>query len=236
MPAIIKLPDSLKLIKAIILDFDGTVINPPKIDWNGMKRAVYEFLRKMGIILKRRSSFLADITSCLLRACSSQSEFFRVRKSVYDIITKFEMEGIKYPITPTKNISHFLKTIKKMSLKTAIFSSNSREFIIKVLEKISLIQYFDIIVSRDDVLWPKPNPEGILKICKVLNVNPNNCVVIGDLPYDIVAARKAGCIPIGVLSGRGTKEELLKAGAIFVFPCVQEILSVLQPLDISCEN
>lgn len=77
--------------------------------------------------------------------------------------------------------------------------------------------HFCLILSADDVGAPKPAPDGILKACERMKVKPKDVVHAGDTEVDIVAAVKAGCIPIGIKSG-GTEARTLRAlGATHVF-------------------
>ncbi len=78
-------------------------------------------------------------------------------------------------------------------------------------------ELFDEIISADDNIAHKPEPDAILELCKRTEVSPQNAVVIGDHAYDIIAGRRAGLgLKIGILHGIGTQHELLNAGADFL--------------------
>ena len=66
------------------------------------------------------------------------------------------------------------------------------------LNKLSLIEIFDYIITDDDVEWPDFNGEGIKRILNYYNSNPSDAVFEGDTDTDIFAARDAGVSSIGV--------------------------------------
>ncbi len=78
-----------------------------------------------------------------------------------------------------------------------------------LLEHLGLMEYFDVLIGREDVIYPKPHPEPILKAIKNLDVkNKENCWMIGDTCMDIQAAQSAGIIGVAVTSGYATREQL----------------------------
>lgn len=73
----------------------------------------------------------------------------------------------------------------------------------------------DVVVGLDVFHIPKPAPEGIFKACELLGVPPGKTVVVGDSPGDVLAGKRAGCrLTIGVLTGRGTGEDLSVADCV----------------------
>ncbi len=85
-----------------------------------------------------------------------------------------------------------------------------------------LTKHFDVMITAEDVGAPKPAPDSILKACSKLGVKPKNAVYAGDTEADIIAAKSAGLIPIGIMSG-GTERRMLKElGAAYVFKNLTE--------------
>lgn len=70
------------------------------------------------------------------------------------------------------------------------------------------------IVTCEDVVKTKPDPEGIIKIMNNLSVGPEEVIVLGDHSVDMQAARLAGVHSIGISHGFGTPAELKEAGAL----------------------
>jgi len=86
-----------------------------------------------------------------------------------------------------------------------------------LLEHLGILNYFDILIGREDVENPKPHPEPIFKALDSLNVTPSKDIfMIGDTKLDIISAKEAGITPIAVLCGYGTKKELEQYGCKIV--------------------
>jgi len=78
-----------------------------------------------------------------------------------------------------------------------------------LLEHLGLMGYFEVLIGREDVIYPKPHPEPILKAIKNVDVkNKEKCWMIGDTCMDIQAAKSAGICGIAVASGYVTKKKL----------------------------
>ena len=71
----------------------------------------------------------------------------------------------------------------------------------KILEKFSIDLFFKHIITSDDVINEKPDPEIVLTACKKLNVNPKTVALVGDTESDIKAGKAAGCTVIGFKIG-----------------------------------
>jgi HAD superfamily hydrolase (TIGR01509 family) len=87
-----------------------------------------------------------------------------------------------------------------------------------------------VIVDRDDVARAKPEPDLFLACQARLGVKPEECYVIGDAVWDLLAARRAGMLGIGLLSGGYGQEELYQAGAYRVYSNPAELLSSIYQL------
>jgi HAD superfamily hydrolase (TIGR01509 family) len=74
-----------------------------------------------------------------------------------------------------------------------------------------------IVIDRGDVLRAKPEPDLFLRCQEELGVTPNDCYVIGDAVWDLLAARRAGMLSVGLLSGGYGWDELTSAGAFRVY-------------------
>src|SRR6476620_1874622 len=80
------------------------------------------------------------------------------------------------------------------------------------------------VVTRDDVRYAKPNPDLFLAAGDRLNVPMNRCVIVGDSVWDLLAARRAVALGVGLLSGGYGREELERAGAYRVYQDPAELL------------
>ncbi len=96
-----------------------------------------------------------------------------------------------------------------------------------ILDSLGLLAWFPVIVGIEDVLHSKPDPEPVLKALAGLALSAGDAAMVGDTPDDIVAARRAGVLAIGVASGAFSREELAAAGADEVVASLKELAQLL---------
>ena len=86
------------------------------------------------------------------------------------------------------------------------------------------------MVTRDLVRHAKPDPDLFLAAAALLNVEPRHAMVVGDSVWDLLAARRAGSLGIGVQSGGYGREELERAGAYRVYSDPADMLAHIYEL------
>lgn len=94
------------------------------------------------------------------------------------------------------------------------------------------IQPETVVVERGDVLRAKPEPDLFLACQQRMGVSAGDCYVVGDAVWDLLAARRAGMLSIGLLSGGYGEDELSKAGAFRVYRDTAELHRSLDELGV----
>jgi HAD superfamily hydrolase (TIGR01509 family) len=89
-----------------------------------------------------------------------------------------------------------------------------------------------IVVDRGDVQRAKPAPDLFLQCQERLGVAPTDCYVVGDAVWDLLAARRAGMLSVGLLSGGYGEDELVRAGAFRVYQDAAELRASLDELGV----
>lgn len=92
------------------------------------------------------------------------------------------------------------------TLKVGVFTGAGRGAAELLLAHAGFQKYFGLVVTGDDILRPKPAPDGILAACEGLGVSPQEAAYVGDAPNDMQAATAAGVL--AVLAGWGHQYEL----------------------------
>jgi HAD superfamily hydrolase (TIGR01549 family) len=87
-----------------------------------------------------------------------------------------------------------------------------------------------VVVERGDVLRAKPEPDLFLSCAGQLGVAAEECYVVGDAVWDLLAARRARMLSIGLLSGGYGEDELIRAGAFRVYRDTRELRASLDEL------
>lgn len=88
------------------------------------------------------------------------------------------------------------------------------------------------VVTRDEVRYAKPDPDLFLAAADRLGVDPAHTLVVGDSVWDLLAARRAGALGVGLLCGGYGREELERAGAFRVYADPAEMLRHLHELGV----
>ena len=81
------------------------------------------------------------------------------------------------------------------------------------------------MITRDLVRHAKPDPDLFLAAAALLGVEPRHAFVVGDSVWDLLAARRAGAIGVGLMSGGYGREELERAGAYRVYADPADLLA-----------
>src|SRR5262245_32424646 len=93
----------------------------------------------------------------------------------------------------------------------AIVSSGNRRRVCREVEQSVLKDDFAVIVCSEDITNKKPHPEGLSRAIREMNVDPSQCVYVGDAPEDIEMGRRAEVMTIGVRSAYPSSTRLLTA-------------------------
>jgi HAD superfamily hydrolase (TIGR01509 family) len=93
-----------------------------------------------------------------------------------------------------------------------------------------------VVVERGDVRRAKPEPDLFLACQQRLGVEVADCYVVGDAVWDLLAARRAGMLSIGLLTGGYGEDELRAAGAFRVYRDAAELLESLDELGIALDG
>jgi HAD superfamily hydrolase (TIGR01549 family) len=89
-----------------------------------------------------------------------------------------------------------------------------------------------VVVDRGHVLRAKPEPDLFLACQERLGVEIRDCYVVGDAVWDLLAARRAGMLSVGLLSGGYGEDELLAAGAFRVYRDAGELHAAIDELGV----
>ncbi|CAM3495869.1 HAD family hydrolase [Pseudostreptobacillus hongkongensis] len=93
-------------------------------------------------------------------------------------------------------VIELLEYLKVKNIKIAIASSSKREMIELYTKNANIFEYFDYIISGEDVVNSKPDPEIFIKAMKYFNISPKETIIFEDSFNGIIAANKSGAFPI----------------------------------------
>ncbi|HZE72397.1 MAG TPA: HAD family hydrolase [Pyrinomonadaceae bacterium] len=132
---------------------------------------------------------------------------------------------------PLPGAVELLRLLRETKLPHGIATSGRRPEIDASLEALE-VGTETIVVERGDVLRAKPAPDLFLNCQQRLNVPVDDCFVVGDAVWDLLAARRARMLSIGLMSGGYGEDELTRAGAFRVYRDPLELLHSLDELGV----
>jgi len=88
--------------------------------------------------------------------------------------------------------------VKLNNYRKGVITNTPKDSAIKVLKQFHIDRFFELVLTSDDVTMSKPNPEIVLKSCKLLNLKTSDVILIGDTSSDVEAGKAAGCKVIGL--------------------------------------
>ena len=98
-------------------------------------------------------------------------------------------------------MNDLLKKLETNGIPWGIVTNKPSRFTIPLLKALSLDTRCQVLVCADEVTYPKPHPESLLKACEILKVSPENSIYIGDHQRDIEAGHSANMTTIAALFG-----------------------------------
>jgi HAD superfamily hydrolase (TIGR01509 family) len=127
-------------------------------------------------------------------------------------------------VQPLPGARELLATLTTYGVPWAIATSGRKIMAEKALAMLDLPDDAPM-VTRDMVRHAKPDPDLFLAAAALIGVGPHDAWVVGDSVWDLLAARRAGSLGVGLLSGGYGREELERAGAYRVYADPAELLA-----------
>jgi HAD superfamily hydrolase (TIGR01509 family) len=176
-------------IEAMLFDFEGTLVD---FQWKLSEAVeeVLETLREIGFAKDRIRS--RKYSTLLSEAMQMAAEFGlqpdQVRERIGDVYDRYDEDALtRWALRP--GAKDFLHAIKRKGIHAALVSNVGGKTLSKALKKLGLEGFFEIALSRNDVLNLKPSPDGINLALERMGVSKDNSIFLGDSLDEILAAK-----------------------------------------------
>ena len=132
---------------------------------------------------------------------------------------------------PLPGANDLLEYLSRRGIKWAIATTGGKQQTKRLLKNLSILKQV-IIVTGDDVANAKPSPDIFVLAAQRLRVPIDDCIVIGDSVWDVLAAGRKRALPVGLLCGGYSQEELERAGAFRVYADPADMLMHIEDLGV----
>ena len=216
---------------ALLFDLDGTLVDSVYqhvLAWHealeemGLSLAVWRIHRRIGM----SGGLLVQALGREIgrRLTPEQAQTLQEKHSA-------AFERYRGAIQPLPGARELLRQLSDAGVAYAIATSGRREGAQPSIDKLEVRPEVPII-TRNEVERAKPDPDLFLAAAQRVNVPISHAMVVGDSVWDLLAARRAGCLAIGLLSGGYGREELQQVGAYRVYQDPADLLAHLDEVGI----
>lgn len=179
-------------IKAILFDLDGVLVDATEWHYKALNRALSLF--GFGI---SRYEHLSGYNGLPTR---KKLEMLSIEKglpiALHGLINKIKQvytrEEILTQCQPSFEKEYMLSRLKREGYRMAVCSNSIRDSLELMVRQSGLSDYFEFLVSNNDVERPKPDPEIYFKAIERMGYSPEEIVIVEDAPHGVEAARRAG--------------------------------------------
>ena len=184
----------------VVFDCDGTLFDSEQVWLETCQSLLIELQLDVAIIGELRGITASEAASRLARWTTfSPVELAQVINERYSA-------GLKRINEPLEGVKSLLQSIVG-SVPLAIATNGRRQDVEAMLHRVDITQFFDTLVTIEDVRIGKPSPDVYLEACRRLQLEPHSVVAFEDSEVGAQSASKAGCSVIGL--GNGIPDTLI---------------------------
>lgn len=185
-------------IKTIIFDLDGVLIETKQLHYSALNQALgldyqiswQEHLSKYdGLKTNQKLDMLTHDKA--LPTSQHHSIWQKKQRLTLNMLKSTE---------PSQRLIECLSRLEREGYKLACCSNSIRKTVLTILSKLGIIEYFDLIISNEDVQNSKPHPEMYWKAMTILNCTPEQTLILEDSPYGLKAANQSGAFVMRITS------------------------------------
>jgi HAD superfamily hydrolase (TIGR01549 family) len=226
------MPTQAERTTAFLFDLDGTLVDSvyqhvlawhEALDREAIPLSVWRIHRKIGMsgglfanaLLRELGREITPELTARLRAGHAKAFLGRVHE-----------------IKPLPGAVELLRTLTELGAPWAIATSGRLETAAPLIRSLGVDPDQAAIVTRDQVRYAKPDPDLFLTAAQRLGVDIEDSVVVGDSVWDLLAARRARALGVGLLSGGYGQDELVQGGAYRVYEDPADLLRHLDEVGV----
>lgn len=217
------------MIKAIIFDMDGTILNTIDDITDSVNYALsMKNLPEKSVddVKQAVGSGAFQLIEKVVPAHYDEEE----KKEVYQIYQEHYDQNSSNRTGPYDGILDLLKTLKEQDYKLAVVS-NKHEYLVHELNIKMFRNYFDVSIGMVEGIPIKPEPDMLLKAINLLNISKEEVIFVGDSDVDMLTARNAKITSIGVTWGFRDRQVLIDHQANYIIDEPTELYPIIEGIN-----
>jgi HAD superfamily hydrolase (TIGR01549 family) len=211
------------MIKHVCFDLDGTLVDSKDTILESTKAALDQlnisYKIDEDVFTNMIGMHFVDIFNKVNIRVDDFEQFISIYKAIY---FDFIDSSYLYP-----EVKETLSYLNKKEIKVSLLTTKVQEQAEKIIDYFKLRSSFDCLMGRRDGMAHKPSPEPLLRICKELQIEPAETIIVGDTELDILCGKSAGTKTCGVLFGYRRKDQIEKEKPDFVISRLDELINFL---------
>ena len=206
--------------EGLIFDIDGTLTSTNELIFKSFNHIAIKYLNRTFTDNEIIALFGPTEDVILKEWCGNKFE--AAKKDYYEYYKSHHNIAKLYP-----GIKELLDYLKSKGILLSIFTGKGRKASLITLEELSIINYFDIIVTGDDVVNHKPSSEGIMIFVNKYNLKKDEVLMIGDSVSDVKASKESGIKIASALWDSYAVEKVKNLGSDYYFHSVSKLREFL---------
>ena len=212
------------MIKAIIFDLDGTLVDSVDYHAEAWVKAFKEYGYDFDFGRLRQQ--IGKGSEFIIGELLPEAEAEKLESDIAGYRKKYYQENLLEKVKPFPKVRELLTAIKADNIKVVLASSARKETIAHYKKLLNIEDLIDGATSTDDVEKSKPEPDIFQSaLDKLGDISAKEVIVVGDSPYDAIAAGKVPIRAVGVLCGGFERETLGKAGFVAIYQDPADLLA-----------
>ena len=212
-------------VEAVIFDLDGTLLNTLYDLTDSVNWALGKYGLPMRSMEEVRSFVGNGLRNLMLQAVPDGEEN-TVFEELFEFFREYYKTHCNIKTVPYEGIMELLKELKGRNIKMAIVS-NKIDSGVKELNKIHFSEYIEVAIGEREGIGRKPEPDSVLEALRLLGVDAEHTVYVGDSDVDIQTAKNAEVCCISVSWGFRDEAFLMESGAEVMIDRPLELLEYL---------
>jgi pyrophosphatase PpaX len=209
-----------KKFEGFIFDIDGTLTSTNELIFKSFNHIAKKYLDRT-FTDKEIIALFGPTEDVILKDWCGKN-FEAAKEDYYKFYKSHHSLAKLYP-----GIKELLDYLNSKGVLLTVFTGKGRQASLITLEELSIIDYFDLIVTGDDVANHKPSSEGIMKFLNEYNLQKDEVLMIGDSVADVRASKEAGIRIASALWDSYAAEKVKNLGSDYYFYSVEELRKFL---------